>query len=218
MLELVLMPRRTGLPGQALMDLVCPEARVRAAPFLSEKRRSEFLWSRVLLGRLLADYPQAVVMEQPPRSPALTGVPFTQTCISHTHTWVGVVVSDKTVGIDLEVMNPTRVSESLFTRLFPKRHWDASGNTVLDFYRFFGMYEAAVKMNVPFVCDSDVPYVGKSAEAPCRVRFFGDGETLLTLVSAEDEPVTLRCFDADPQALTLTERRQSPFAPLPAAC
>ena len=213
MLQLLLMPRCTDCPGSALMDTVTDEVRVRAAGFVSDKRRADFLWSRVLLGKYLRDFPDSRLVEAPPRSPRIAGPAPADTCVSHTATWVGAAVCDDTVGIDLEVMNPARVSEPLFTRLFDKRHWEASENRVLDFYGFFGMYESAVKMNLPFASDCDLPYVGRSADKPCSVRFLSDGTTLLTIVTEKPEEIALRVFDTDKAARTL-EEIDNPFVPI----
>lgn len=211
MLQLVLMPRCSILPGSALMTFVTPQACVRSKTFLSEKRKSEFLWSRVLLGKLLQDEPQANIVEVPPRSPQIEGTELSETSVSHTHTWIGVGAGSQALGIDMEVMNPSRVSEAIFTRLFAKRHWDESEDRVLDFYAFFGMYEAAVKMNTPFVSDCSVPFIGSSAEQACDVRFFSDGETLLTVVTQVPTDIEIRCFEADETGCVLTESTVNPF-------
>ena len=94
-----------------------------------------------------------------------------------------------------------------------KRHWEASENRVLDFYGFFGMYESAVKMNLPFASDCDLPYVGRSADKPCSVRFLSDGTTLLTIVTEKPEEIALRVFDTDKAARTL-EEIDNPFVPI----
>lgn len=211
MLQLILMPRCSALPGRALMNFVTPQARVRSETFLSEKRRAEFLWSRVLLGKLLQDHPSAEVIEVPPRSPRIEGVDFPETSISHTLTWIGVGAAEAPLGIDIEVMKPSRVSEQLFTRLFAKRHWDASVDRVLDFYGFFGMYEAAVKMNVPFISDCDIPFVGRTPDKACSVQFFSDGETLVTVVCEKPLDVQIRCFNADASGYELAESPSHPF-------
>ena len=210
-LQLALLPRTSDLPGRLLMNLVSPEALARSETFLSEKRRLEFLWSRVLLGCLLQDEPQACVVESPPRSPRVEGGECSQTSISHTLTWIGAGLGSVPFGIDIEVMRPNRVSEQLFTRLFAKRHWDASADRTLDFYAFFGMYEAAVKMNIPFCSDCDVPYVGNGPGQACDVRFYSDGETLVTVVSKTAADVRLKCFRTEGETLIALSERENPF-------
>lgn len=212
-LVLALQPRRTTTPSTKLLQFVNSQALARANTFCSDKRRQEFLWSRVLLGKLLQDEPQACLVETPPRSPRVEGCDCSVTTITHTKTWIGAGISSVGVGIDMEVMNPVRVSEQLFTRLFDRRHWDASHRKQYDFYCFFGMYEAAVKMNVPFYSCCDAPYVGHAADHSCPVQFFSDGETLLTVVSKEPVTVRMRLFDYDKTLDDLVELPENPFVP-----
>ena len=117
-LRLAVAPHAESLPGDRLLANVSAEALLRAASFLSPKRRLEFLWSRVLLAKLLENEPQAAVVEIPPRSPRIEGADVSETSISHTKTWIGAIVSSVPVGIDMEVMQPSRVNEAIFTRLF----------------------------------------------------------------------------------------------------
>ena len=132
--------------------------------------------------------------------PRIEGVSFGQTSISHTKTWIGAAVSSVPVGIDLEVMQRSRVSEAIFTRLFDKRHWDAAEDHVTDFYCFFGMYESAVKMNVPFCSACDCPYVGHSELSAAAVCF-------LTVVSEEPVRIEICQYEvsADAQELIVSE-------------
>lgn len=203
MLRIALMPRIPSSPAHALCGLISPQAVQRAETFLSEKRRSEFLWSRVLLARLLEAEPSAVMTESPPRAPSIAGCGFSCTGISHTKTWIGAGIGTVSFGFDLEVINPARVNEALFTRLFAKRHWDASQNQVLDFYRFFGMYESAVKMNLPFTSDCSEPFVGSDPQNPCAARFYRDGSTLLTVVSQKPAAVEISVFEPNAMASEL---------------
>ena len=124
-----------------------------------------------------------------------------------TKTWIGAAVSSVPVGIDLEVMQHSRVSEAIFTRLFDRRHWDAAEDHVTDFYCFFGMYESAVKMNVPFCSACDCPYVGHSELSAAAVCFFTDGETLLTVVTEEPVRIEICQYEvsADAQELIVSE-------------
>ena len=110
-LRLAVAPHAESLPGDRLLANVSAEALLRAASFLSPKRRLEFLWSRVLLAKLLENEPQAAVVEIPPRSPRIEGADVSETSISHTKTWIGAIVSSVPVGIDMEVMQPSRVNE-----------------------------------------------------------------------------------------------------------
>lgn len=213
-LRIALMPRVMSCPADALCGLISPQAVQRAETFLSEKRRSEFLWSRVLLSKLLDEEPQAVLTEAPPRSPTILGSVFSHTCIAHTQTWIGAGVGTALFGFDLEVMNPARVNEALFTRLFAQRHWDESHNRVLDFYRFFGMYESAVKMNLPFASDCPRPFVGGDPHNPCVVRFFSDGTTLLSVVSQTQADVELCVFELDAAGSQLSTTSRNSFAEL----
>ncbi len=212
MLRIALMPRIPSCPAHALCGLISPQAVQRAETFLSEKRRCEFLWSRVLLARLLEAEPSAVMTESPPRAPSIAGCGFSCTGISHTKTWIGAGIGTVSFGFDLEVINPARVNEALFTRLFAKRHWDASQNQVLDFYRFFGMYESAVKMNLPFTSDCSDPFVGSDPQNPCVARFFSDGTTLLTVVSQQPAVIEIAVFEPDAMASELKRIEDSVFA------
>mgnify|MGYP005980293013 FL=1 len=214
MLRLVVAPHAESLPGDRLLANVSAEALLRAASFLSPKRRLEFLWSRVMLAKLLENEPQAAVVEIPPRSPRIEGADVSETSISHTKTWIGAVVSSVPVGIDMEVMQPSRVNEAIFTRLFDKRHWDAAENRVADFYCFFGMYESAVKMNVPFCSACDHPYVGHCAQSAASVRFFSDGQTLLTVVTAEPVQLEICQYEVGPDAQELIATDALAFIPV----
>ena len=163
---------------------------------------------------MLENEPQAAVVEIPPRSPRIEGADVSETSISHTKTWIGAIVSSVPVGIDMEVMQPSRVNEAIFTRLFDKRHWDAAENRVADFYCFFGMYESAVKMNVPFCSACDRPYVGHCAQSAASVRFFSDGQTLLTVVTAEPVQLEICQFEVGPDAQELIATDALSFIPL----
>jgi hypothetical protein len=167
-----------------------------------------------LLAKLLENEPQAAVVEIPPRSPRIEGADVSETSISHTKTWIGAVVSSVPVGIDMEVMQPSRVNEAIFTRLFDKRHWDAAENRVADFYCFFGMYESAVKMNVPFCSACDRPYIGHCAQSAASVRFFSDGQTLLTVVTAEPVQLEICQFEVGPDAQELIATDALAFIPV----
>lgn len=213
-LRLAMAPRAELLPGDRLMKNISAEAALRATTFLSHKRRLEFLWARVLLAKLLETEPSAAVVETPPRSPRIEGASFGQTSISHTKTWIGAAVSSVPVGIDLEVMQHSRVSEAIFTRLFDRRHWDAAEDHVTDFYCFFGMYESAVKMNVPFCSACDCPYVGHSELSAAAVCFFTDGETLLTVVTEEPVRIEICQYEVSADAQELIASEAQLFEPI----
>ena len=193
-------PRAESLPGDRLMRNISAEAALRATTFLSHKRRLEFLWARVLLAKLLETEPSAAVVETPPRSPRIEGASFGQTSISHTKTWIGAAVSSVPVGIDLEVMQHSRVSEAIFTRLFDRRHWDAAEDHVTDFYCFFGMY--------------DSPYVGHSELSAAAVCFFTDGETLLTVVTEEPVRIEICQYEVSADAQELIASEAQLFEPI----
>ena len=169
---------------------------------------------RIVARRSASGECQAAVVEIPPRSPRIEGADVSETSISHTKTWIGAIVSSVPVGIDMEVMQPSRVNEAIFTRLFDKRHWDAAENRVADFYCFFGMYESAVKMNVPFCSACDRPYVGHCAQSAASVRFFSDGQTLLTVVTAEPVQLEICQFEIGPDAQELIATDALSFIPL----
>ena len=168
----------------------------------------------MLLAKLLETEPCAAVVETPPRSPRIEGASFGQTSISHTKTWIGAAVSSVSVGIDLEVMQRSRVSEAIFTRLFDKRHWDVAKDYVTDFYCFFGMYESAVKMNVPFCSACDCPYVGHSELSAAAVYFFTDGETLLTVVTEEPVRIEICQYEVSADAQELIASEAQLFEPI----
>lgn len=210
-IRLALLPRPGREPSARLLDALQPCVLNRAAVFLSAKRRLEYLWSRVLLHELLLHEPQAVVVESPPRSPHIENAAFSHTTISHTRTWIGAGVGTLPFAIDLEVMDAARVRKELFTRLFDPRHW-SDAEPAARFYRFFGMYEAAVKMNLPFHSNVKRPYVGHSEEKACSVRFLRDETTLLTLVSRSEAALHLSIFEADAEG-GLHLSSLEPFAP-----
>ena len=83
-----------------------------------------------------------------------------------------------------------------------------------DFYCFFGMYESAVKMNVPFCSACDRPYVGHCAQSAASVRFFSDGQTLLTVVTAEPVQLEICQFEVGPDAQELIATDALSFIPL----
>lgn len=189
-----LMPR----PESAPVDnkLLSSEVLDRAATFHSERRRSDFLWARHLLTFALQSIdPMARMHERPPLTPAIKSSSPLWASISHTDTWIGVALSHEPIALDLEVIKSSRVRQALFERVFGVELWKValSKNPVEYFYRAWGVYECAVKLQATFA-RTDRSYRIDLPDGPAHLEHFVlPQETMLTVAGGSvSAPLLIR--------------------------
>ena len=158
--DCIYLERIDARPDVGLLASLLPDVIERSESFLSPRRRSDFLWTRLLLVALAkARGLHVQFRENPPYSPiVLSDAPLYST-ISHTATFVGAALATKPVAIDLEVLRPERpleaISERCFGRDFLSRF--PPEEKVSAFYKAWGAHECAVKLNGKLIVDgSDV--------------------------------------------------------------
>ena len=149
----------------ALLDalvhwLSAPEL-ARYGRFVRRERRRQFLIGRVLarqaLGELLGAAPDTLMIEEVAgHKPALTGVDAqADFSISHSGLWVACAVSvGAEVGLDIEVIDPSRDIAALATQAFGDERcaWLAArpeATRLRDFYNLWSAQEAAIKLGAP---------------------------------------------------------------------
>jgi 4'-phosphopantetheinyl transferase len=131
------------------------EERERAAGFVREQARRRWIASRWALRRVLAGYlevaPAAVELEVEgngkPRLATATGLEFN---LSHSEGLGLVVVAERPVGIDVEVIRPERDLRALAERVLPTADVDALGGAPeieqpALFYAAWARHEARLK-------------------------------------------------------------------------
>lgn len=158
--DCIYLERIDAKPDAGLLTYLLPDVINRAERFLSPKRQSDFLWTRLLLVALAKVRGLAVQFrENPPYSPiVLSDSPFYST-ISHTATFVGAALATAPVAIDLEVLRADRPLEAIAERCFGPDFlsYFPPEEKVTAFYKAWGVHECAVKLNGKFVVDgSDV--------------------------------------------------------------
>lgn len=213
-----LLPRPEQMPSPALLQqLAVPEqALLRAQSFQSATRRRDFLWARALLcAALHAIDAAATLVERPPLAPAIASDAPWCASISHTRTWIGVTIAREPAALDLEVMRPERVRKELFERVFGAELWRAAQreDAVGFFYRAWGVYECAVKLDGTFCRSADAFWVqsragGRLPQAHHRLA----SNTLLTVVGADADSARLHFVRTD-AALSELIIEPAPTAP-----
>lgn len=158
--DCIYLERIDAKPDAGLLTYLLSDVINRAERFLSPKRQSDFLWTRLLLVALAKVRCLAVQFrENPPYSPiVLSDSPFYST-ISHTATFVGAALATAPVAIDLEVLRANRPLEAIAERCFGPDFLSCfpPEEKVTTFYKAWGVHECAVKLNGKFVVDgSDV--------------------------------------------------------------
>lgn len=168
---LLLWRRKRDSNPRSLLWALTPEQRARWESFGSEKRREEYLWSRLLLRSLLQRLPiPRTAKERAPQPPlaAAPDQPEWFCSISHTSTWIAAAVSPVSCALDVEWMRPNRDVPPLFTRVFGDAAWEATpaAERITTFYRWWGAKECAVKMDAEFAlkdCEPVITCQGKTA-------------------------------------------------------
>ncbi len=134
-------------PDTALLRLLAQDALTRSSEFMSEKRRVDFLWTRLLLVALAKHRGLNVsFVENPPYSPNVSDSLFCT--ITHTGTFVGAALSTAPVAVDLEIVREDRPIEAIadrcfgadFLGLFPQ------SERLLAFYKAWGTRECSIKL------------------------------------------------------------------------
>lgn len=134
-------------PEKALLNLLAQDALTRSNEFMSEKRRVDFLWTRLLLIALARHRGlNASFVENPPYSPRVSDSLFCT--ITHTGTYVGAALSTEPVAVDLEVIREDRPIAAIaercfgvdFLGLFPQ------SERLLAFYKAWGTRECSIKL------------------------------------------------------------------------
>lgn len=204
--RVALMPRNLDLPPDFLLAGVNEMALKRARSFTNDNRRADFLWGRVLLAHLAQSIdPKTVLSERAPKTPEIAGSSIALfSTISHTRTWVGAAVSDCPVAIDLEVMAPDRAKPAIFNRVFGDGAWQkyASQDPVGLFYRTWGLYECAVKLEGKLQGEADSAQVVLNEKACIHYFFRLPQNTLLTVVG-HFERVSLEAFEIKDRGASL---------------
>ena len=148
--DCIYLERIDAKPDDDLLAFLLPDVIGRAEGFLSRKRQSDFLWTRLLLVALAKVRALNVQFrENPPYSPiVLSDIPLYST-ISHTATFVGAALATSPVAIDLEVLRPERPLEAISERCFGKDFLSfySPAERVTAFYKAWGVHECAVKLN-----------------------------------------------------------------------
>lgn len=165
-LHVLLLWRRKRDSNSEVLPLkaLTPEQRARWESFGSEKRREEYLWSRLLLRSLLQRLPiPRTAKERAPQPPLAVAPeqPDWFCSISHTSTWIAAAVSSLPCALDVEWMRPNRDVPPLFTRVFGEAAWEATpaAERVTTFYRWWGAKECAVKMDAEFALKNCEPVI-----------------------------------------------------------
>ncbi len=192
--RVALLPRQDVLPSTELLACIGSDALLRAEGFQSHKRRCDFLWNRWLLARLLAQTdPNARLQEQPPYSPVVHASLPLFCSISHTRNIVAVALASHPVAIDVECPKPGRSIEPIWMRVLNRALWDNTPDEERTdaFYRYWGLYECAVKLKATFVPSAtDVHVVAEGVRLPHRHERPAP-DTYLTVVSAAVSAMTL---------------------------
>jgi 4'-phosphopantetheinyl transferase len=141
----------------AAQRLLTPGESARAGRFRRDHDRFEYILARAvlrrLLGRKLACNPTELVFGSSPAGKPVLLYPETDVCFSLSHCRGGLLVgwcAGREVGVDLEWMDPARVSLSAVRRVFSPgqvrcfERADDSERTRL-FYRYWTRLEAASK-------------------------------------------------------------------------
>ena len=158
--DCIYLERIDAKPDAGLLTYLLPDVINRAERFLSPKRQSDFLWTRLLLVALGKVRGLAVQFrENPPYSPIVLSDSPLYSTISHTATFVGASLATAPVAIDLEVLRADRPLEAIAERCFGPffLSYFPPEEKVTAFYKAWGVHECAVKLNGKFVVDgSDV--------------------------------------------------------------
>ena len=117
--DCIYLERIDAKPDAGLLTYLLPDVIDRAERFLSPKRQSDFLWTRLLLVALAKVRGLAVQFrENPPYSPIVLSDSPLYSTISHTATFVGAALATAPVAIDLEVLRADRPLEAIAERCF----------------------------------------------------------------------------------------------------
>ena len=112
--DCIYLERINAKPDAGLLTYLLPDVIDRAESFLSPKRQSDFLWTRLLLVALAKVRGLAVQFrENPPYSPIVLSDSPLYSTISHTATFVGAALATSPVAIDLEVLRADRPLEAI---------------------------------------------------------------------------------------------------------
>ena len=209
--EILTLRRIDSVPEMRLTELLAFDARERVKSFLSEKRRADFLWARLLLLMMAKErsLTELTFKENPPYSPEVSSLRPLYCSISHTKTFVGAALSTSPVAIDLEVIREDRPMDAISERCFGI---DFLGNfrdcdRTLAFYKAWGIHECAVKLKGKMLRTGKILSIRMPEENEAvRITHCPVGEkTLCTLASAGG-------FTARPRTTTLAQIKETLLA------
>ncbi len=145
--DYLILKRPETRPEKTLLRFLGQDALDRSSEFMSEKRRVDFLWTRLLLvalakGRGL----NATFEENPPYSPRVSDSLFCT--ITHTRTFVGAALSTAPVAVDLEVIRANRPIVAIAERCFGVNFLElfSESERLLAFYKAWGTRECSIKL------------------------------------------------------------------------
>ncbi len=183
--DYLILKRPETKPEKALLSLLAQDALTRSSEFMSEKRRVDFLWTRLLLVALARHRGlNASFVENPPYSPRVSDSLFCT--ITHTGTYVGAALSTAPVAVDLEVVREDRpiaaISERCFGAdflgLFPE------SNRLLTFYKAWGTRECSIKLQAKLIRENrDFEILLEDNEALRIEHEIIDSKTVSTIAS-----------------------------------
>lgn len=156
---LLFMNEAEAEPPAPLFALLAPGQQERAARFRKPLRRSQHVWSRLLVLILARRLSRALgaesftIEERPPESPAIRiGERVFFTSVSHSANRVACLAASEPCAIDIERFDASRDFSRYAQTAFSKetaaslaRESDAASS----FYRAWGAYECAVKLSRP---------------------------------------------------------------------
>jgi len=123
---------------------------LKASKYNKEIDRKRYIVSkyflRILLSKFLSTEPDELKFGQTAnKKPSINGIEFN---VTHSHDYVVIAVSQASVGIDLEFINPSFDFNPLLANCFhPEEisYMDERGNTVSDFYTLWTRKESLLK-------------------------------------------------------------------------
>lgn len=146
-------------PPESLLPFLQPSQLERSLRFKRPLRRSQYLWSRLMLAaavRADADQsgrPRAVIEEKPPQAPVIrlgSGEVFTS--VSHSGERVHCLLAAKPCAVDVERYAPERPLERYAEAAFSAETAAAlkkEADLPHAFFKAWGAYECAVKLGRP---------------------------------------------------------------------
>lgn len=164
---LLFMNEAEAEPPATLFALLAPGQQERAARFRKPLRRSQHVWSRLLVLVLARRLARALgaesfsIEERPPESPAIrVGERVFFTSVSHSASRVACLAAPAPCAIDIERFDGSRDFRRYAQTAFSKETAASlalEADAASSFYRAWGAYECAVKLGIPrdFVWDEE---------------------------------------------------------------